>query len=377
MATFTLVTGANKEAQKVIFLDRVPCIYYPVQFQKDQRTTIWALINFGSEVNAMTPAYAKKLGLRTQKTNIGAQKIDGSSLETHGMVIATFQVKDKLSRAWFFQETFLLADTNMKVVLEIPFLTLSNADIQFVERELICRFYTAKNALLTTQRVELINKKKFAKVALNKNIEAFVVHVSSLSLGSKMTIHLAWKAQIALLLAREVTVLAEYLDFANIFSKESTKVLPKRTDINEHAIELEEGKQAPYGPIYNLGPIELKTLKTYIETNLANNFIWPSKSPAGALILFVHKPNGSLRLCVDYQGLNNLTIKNRYLLPLIGEFLDRLGRAKRFTQLDLISAYYWMSIKKGDKWKTVFRSRYGHFKYQIMPFGLSNALARF
>ena len=107
--------------------------------------------------------------------------------------------------------------------------------------------------------------------------------------------------------------------------------LPENTGINKHTIELQNGKQPPYGPIYSPGPVELETLKTYIETHLKTGFIQPSKSPAGAPILFDKKPDGSLRLCVDYQGLNNLTIKNRYPLPLIGEALDRLGRANRFT----------------------------------------------
>ena len=115
----------------------------------------------------------------------------------------------------------------------------------------------------------------------------------------------------------------------------------------------------------------------YIETNLKNGFIKPSKSPARAPILFDKKPDGSLRLCVDYQGLNNLTIKNRYPLPLVGESLDRLGRARRFTQLDLTSAYHRMRIREGDEWKTAFRTRYGHFEYQVMPFGLTNAPATF
>ncbi len=77
--------------------------------------------------------------------------------------------------------------------------------------------------------------------------------------------------------------------------------------------------------------MELETLKAYINNNLTSGFIWPSKSPAGAPILFDKKPDGSLRLYVDYQGLNNLTIKDWYLLPLVGESLDRLGRARRFT----------------------------------------------
>ncbi len=118
--------------------------------------------------------------------------------------------------------------------------------------------------------------------------------------------------------------------------------------------------------------MELETLKTYIETHLKPGFIRPSKSPVGASILFDKKPDSSLRLCVDYQGLNNLSIKNRYPLPLIDEALDYLGRAKRFTQLDLTSAYHPMSIREDDKWKTAFRTRYGHFEYQVMPFGFSN-----
>ncbi len=107
--------------------------------------------------------------------------------------------------------------------------------------------------------------------------------------------------------------------------------------------------QPPYGPIYSLGPVELETLKAYIKNNLASGFIWFSKSPAGAPILFDNKPDGSLRLCVDYRGLNNLTIKNRYPLSLVGESLDRLGRAQRFTQLDLTNAYHQMRIREGDE----------------------------
>ncbi len=123
--------------------------------------------------------------------------------------------------------------------------------------------------------------------------------------------------------------------------------------------------------------MELEALKTYIETHLKTGFIRSSKSPTGAPILFDKKPDGSLRLCVNYQGLNNLTIKNRYLLLLIGEALDCLGQAKRFTQLDLTSAYHQMRIREGNKWKTAFRIRYSHFKYQVMPFGLFNAPASF
>lgn len=87
-----------------------------------------------------------------------------------------------------------------------------------------------------------------------------------------------------------------------------------------------------------LGPVELETFETYIKTNLANGFIRPSTSPAGTPILFIRTKDRILCLYVDYRGLNNLTYKKRYSLPLIGESFDRLGHAKHFTQLDLTNA---------------------------------------
>ena len=106
-----------------------------MQFRKDSSKTK-ALIDLRSEVNAISPAYTKKLDLQIWKTDIGAQKIDGSSLNTFGIVIAGFQIQDKLERARFFQETFLVADTRMDIVLGMSFLTLNNANIRFAKREL-------------------------------------------------------------------------------------------------------------------------------------------------------------------------------------------------------------------------------------------------
>ena len=91
----------SKEVLEVI-LDRMPYIHYLVQFWKEKRATIWALIDLGSKVNAKTPAYAKQLGLQVRKTNVEAQKIDGLSLRIFGMVIASFKVEDKLGEAWYF-----------------------------------------------------------------------------------------------------------------------------------------------------------------------------------------------------------------------------------------------------------------------------------
>ena len=321
-ATSLLTTDTKKK----VTLERVPYIHYPLRFQKDN-SGVRALVDSGSEVNAMTSAYAAKLGLQVQKTDIGAQKIDGSILEIFRIVLVDFQVEDKLGRVRFFQETFLLADISAEVVLGMPFLIFSNADVQFVEKKLTWRSYTTAKALPTTKRIELINKKEFAKAALYENSEIFVVYVAFLSLVPG--IYPDKEAQIASLPTEEVKILDKYSDFTEVLSKEKALIIPERTEFNEHTIDLEAGKQPPYWPIYSLGPVELETLKTYIKTHLKTGFIRPFKSPDGARIPFDKKPDGSLCLYVDYRGLNNLMIKNQYPLPLISESLDRLGRAKR------------------------------------------------
>ena len=235
------------------------------------------------------------------------------------MVIASFQIEDKLERPRFFQESFLLTNLNVELVLKMSFLTLSNANIQFAQKKLTLRFWTIAKALPTIKQVKIIDKKEFAKAELDKHVEIFVMHVIFLL---TMAIYLARKAQIALLIAKKGKIATKYSDFSDIFLEKKALILPEATKLNQHAIKLQEDQQPPYEPIYSLGLVDLETLKTYIKINLANDFIRPSKSPAGVSILFVGKPDGSLRLCVDYQGLNNLTIKNQYLLPLIDKSLN-------------------------------------------------------
>ena len=167
----------------------------------------------------------------------------------------------------------------------------------------------------------------------------------------------------------------EYLEYMQLFQEEvDAKALPRHQPW-DHEIELEPGKEPTFGPIYALSEKELQVLRGYIEENLKKGFIRESKSSAGYPILFAPKKDGSLRLCVDYRKLNDITIKNRYPLPNIGELQDRLGKAKVFTKLDLRGAYNLIRMKEGEEWKTAFRTRYGHYEYLVMPFGLTNAPA--
>ncbi len=154
--------------------------------------------------------------------------------------------------------------------------------------------------------------------------EAFVIYVAALSIDSDDEMHPSRRAQIAHLKADEAftKVPSKYADFADVFSTKLAAKLLKYTGINNHTIEFVDDQQLPYGSIYSLRLVELETLKAYIQNNLANGFIKPFRSPAGAPIFFNKNSDGSLRLCIDYRDLKNLIIKNRYPLPLVGESLD-------------------------------------------------------
>ncbi len=176
--------------------------------------------------------------------------------------------------------------------------------------------YFTRNILPTTRRVKLIEKKKFAVVAINPEYKAFVLYVAVFNVDSDDEIHPSRRAQIAHLKTNEAPtkVPSKYTDFADVFSPKLAVELFKYKGINSHAIKLIDYQQPPYSSIYNLGLGEVKILKMYIENNLINDFSKSFKSLTKAPIFFDKKLDKSLQLFVDYKSLNNLTIQNRYPL---------------------------------------------------------------
>ena len=168
----------------------------------------------------------------------------------------------------------------------------------------------------------------------------------------------------------------EYHDYADVFSRTNANKLAEHRPY-DLKINLEEGKSPPLGTMYSLSQTEIEALKKFVDENLAMGFIVPSESSHGAPVLFVKKKDGHLRLCVDYRGLNAITKKDRYPLPLISDLLDVPRRARVYTKIDLAHAYHLVRIADGDEWKTAFRTRYGSFEWRVIPEGLSNAPAAF
>ena len=137
-------------------------------------------------------------------------------------------------------------------------------------------------------------------------------------------------------------------DFATLFSEVEANMLPPHRTY-DHKITLKPDFQVPFGPLYSLSRPELEELRRWLDENLKKGFIRQSSSPAGAPILFVKKKDVSLRLCADYRGLNEGTIKDRYPLPLIRETLTQLSRAKYYTTLDIRAAYNLVRMAEGEE----------------------------
>lgn len=143
------------------------------------------------------------------------------------------------------------------------------------------------------------------------------------------------------------------------------------------AIDLRPGTSPPKGRLYSLSGPETEAMKKYVEESLAAGLICPSSSPAGAGFFFVDKKDKTLHPCIDYLGLNDITVRNRYPLPLMSSAFELLHGAKIFTKLDLRNAYHLVTIREGDEWKTTFNTPSGHYEYLVMPFDLTNAPAVF
>jgi hypothetical protein len=148
--------------------------------------------------------------------------------------------------------------------------------------------------------------------------------------------------------------------------------MPPDRDI-EFVIELKPGTTPIYKTPYRMATPVLAELKEHIKELLEKGFIYPRSSPWGAPVIFVPKKDGTQRLCVDYCALNEVTIKNKYLLPRIDDLFNQLCGACVFSKIDLRLGYHQLKIRECDIPKTTFVSRYGLYEYTVMSFGLTNA----
>ncbi|GKF37845.1 putative reverse transcriptase domain-containing protein [Tanacetum coccineum] len=160
-------------------------------------------------------------------------------------------------------------------------------------------------------------------------------------------------------------------DFSEVFLKDLLGIRP--TFQVEFHIDLVPGATPLVRAAYRLAPLELKEVSEQLQELSDKGFTRPSLSPWGAPVLFVKKKDGSFRMCIDYRKLNKLTIKNCYPLLRIDDLFDQLQGSSIYSKIDLRSGYHQLWIPEEDILKTTFRTRYGHYKFQVIPFGLTNA----
>jgi hypothetical protein len=153
------------------------------------------------------------------------------------------------------------------------------------------------------------------------------------------------------------------------FSKKKATQLPLHRQ-GDFAINFLVDAALPRSHVYPLSQAETAAMETYVSESLRQGYIRSSTSPSS---LFFVKKEGCLRPCIDYRGLNQITVRYSYLLPLIATAIESMHGARFFTKLDLRSAYNLVRVWGGDEWKTAFSTTSGHYEYLVMPYGLMNA----
>jgi hypothetical protein len=176
-------------------------------------------------------------------------------------------------------------------------------------------------------------------------------------------------------IVQEMRYILVVCEFPDVFPKDLPGLPPER--VVEFVIELKPGTAPISRRSYRMPPNELVELKTQLQDLLEKGFIRPSSSPWGCTTIFVKKKDQTLRMCVDYRPLNEVTVKNKYPLPRIDILFDQLTGARAFSKIDLISGYHQIHFRPKDVPKTAFTTRYGLFEYLVMSFGLTNAPAHF
>ena len=170
----------------------------------------------------------------------------------------------------------------------------------------------------------------------------------------------------------EAGVPAFYHEFEKVFGKEMQSALPEH-GLQDCAIDLLPNTEPPSGKLYLMSQDVMQLLREYIEEIVATDKMRLGEGHAGSLVFFVKEKTGKMRLVVDYRGLNAITIKDKYPIPLMTTLMEQVLQSIWFTKLDLKNGFNLIRVKVGDEWKTPFKTRYGLYEYTVMPFGLTNA----
>lgn len=328
-------------------------------------------VDSGASANFISVSHAKACGLSPIKlvggVSLPVTLADGSSTATSTLYRVHFRLGDYSAHVHAYG---LELSTSFDLVLGMPWLSRTNPDMDFRQRSM-CISYRGRKVTIHPSLEDLGSKDCDGltisalqlKRAVRKGAELYSVVFTGQEVRDDEPSTPSTSIQ---------QLLTEYSD---IFEELPDGLPPERGV--EHDIPLKPGAVPISRPTYRLSESELKELKKQLDELMKKGFIRPSTSPYGAPILFVKKKDGSLRMCIDYRALNQSTVKNSYPLPRIDELLDRLHGANVISNLDLQSGYHQIRVSEESVHKTAFRTRFGHYEFLVLPFGLCSAPATF
>ena len=362
MSAFQL-GGAQARRRKLIQLQGSVCDQ-PARF----------LIDSGSSGNFISSAFVERHGLdlgSSFDSSISVTLADGRSQKTQGIVDSAALC---LSTYCDQVDLHCLPLGGFDVILGLPWLEALNPSIDWRKRTLSFRHGGKEHVLTPSFSLQCIAAADIRRGVRKKTIDE-VYLVRAHEVETKPELHVNAMESNSSPSSSNRAEQRMFAEFRDVFADLPAGLPPEREV--DHRIELTSGSAPASRPMGRMSPKELDELKKQLQELTEMGFIQPSKSPFGAPVLFVKKKDGTMRMCVDYRALNSITIKNRYPLPRIDELFDRLQGAKVFSKIDLRSGYHQIRIHPDDVPKTAFRTRYGHFEFLVLPFGLTNAPATF
>ena len=326
------------------------------------------LLDTGAMLNIVSSDLVKSHGLSpTGRTKVKLKFAGGNEISVTQSIILTL-TQDKYER----KIEFLVAAIHIPMILGTPwFSSVSISNLTWEEKRLTFVDLETKTEYSLNPhppQVVDISYVEFVTDLENQEFEEWgLIDVYSVSERNQERIPIVGGSETQ----KELDMLIE--EYEDIFRKPKE---PPPSRPEDHSIVLKPGHNPPLvRGIGRLSEEKLVVLKNTIQDLLEKGFIRPSNSPFGASVLFAKKSDGSLRLCVDYRGLNEITEKDRSPLPHLGELRDRVSGSKVFSSMDLRDGFYNILVREEDRYKTAFRTRYGLYEFNVLPMGLSNSPA--
>ena len=326
---------------------------------------VQCFINSEAEANFVSQSLVKNVQLKEDTVASELiEAIDEHVIRTYGRHIFDMSIDD--SQEVFEDLECEFHAVNMQgynIILGYPWFDAVNPDIQWHHKT-----WNYRKPQATARRISIsiCSTKEFASLAIlaqNEDEETYVALSYELLVGEIEPPRSHRRPVRCEALKVEEPELLEFIkNLMNAFFEILSDSLNTHNQV-KHAINLKNEQMPKFESIYNMSQDELAIIREYLENAQQKQWIRSSTAQCEASVLFVKKFDNSLRLCVDYRGLNEVIIKNNYPLSLLSETLKRFAHTKHFTKIDIRNTYHRIRIRKSDEWKTAFRTRYEQFEY--------------